>query len=68
MSERNWGHCQHCRFFGSPSRVPLEDEEAACQQPELSKFELRVFGASGCNSFELRSGVSESEEHPGIVT
>jgi hypothetical protein len=68
MSDRAWGHCRHCKFFASPSRMPLEDEEAACQHSELSKFELRVFGASGCNGFELRPGLAESEERPGLLT
>jgi hypothetical protein len=68
MSDRAWGHCEHCKFFASPSRVPLEDEEAACQHPELSQYELRVFGASGCNAFELRQGLAETEERPGLVT
>jgi hypothetical protein len=48
--------------------MPLEDEEAACQQPELSRYELRVFGASGCNAFELRATLTESEERSGMVT
>lgn len=68
MSDQSWGHCQHCRFFASPSRRPLQDEEAACRQPELSRYELRVFGASGCNAFELRPGLTEAEERPGLVT
>jgi hypothetical protein len=68
MSDRAWGHCQHCKYFGSPARVPLQDEEATCQQPELSKYQLLVFGASGCNGFELRPGLAESEERPGLVT
>ena len=63
MSESNWGHCQHCRFFGSPARVPLGEEEASCEQPELATFHLLVFGASGCNAFELRPGLIESAEH-----
>jgi hypothetical protein len=48
--------------------MPLEDEEAACAHPELSKFALLVFGASGCNGFELRPGLAETEERPGLVT
>jgi hypothetical protein len=68
MSDGAWGHCLHCKHFASPSRMPLEDEEAACQHPELSRFELRVFGASGCNGFDLRPGLAESEERPGLVT
>ncbi len=68
MSDRVWGHCQHCKYFGSPARVPLEEEEAPCQHPELSKYQLLVFGAAGCNGFELREGVAETEERPGLVT
>jgi hypothetical protein len=64
MSTANWGHCHRCKFFASPSRQPLEDEEAACKQPELSRYALRVFGASGCNAFEVRAGLAETEEHP----
>jgi len=63
-----WGHCQRCKFFASPSRIPLEDEEAACEHPELARYELRVFGASGCNGFELRPGLAETGERAGLVT
>ena len=45
MPDRAWGHCQHCTYFGSPARMPLSDEEAACQHPALSKYRLLVFGA-----------------------
>jgi hypothetical protein len=32
---------------------------------ELSRFELTVFGASGCNGWELRPGLTEqAEEQP----
>lgn len=68
MANGRWGHCQRCRFFASPARIPLEDEEARCQEPTLSRFELLVFGASGCNAFELREGVSDEAERPGVVT
>lgn len=64
----SWGHCQHCKYFGSPASMPLVDEEAACQQPELSKYQLLVFGAGGCDGFELRAGLAETEERPGLVT
>lgn len=68
MAEAGWGHCQHCKYFASPARVPLVEEQARCQQPTLSRFELMVFGASGCNAFELRQGVAESTEQAGLVT
>jgi hypothetical protein len=48
--------------------MPLSDEEAYCQHPALSKYQLLVFGASGCNGFELRPGVEKTTEQPGIVT
>ena len=59
-TDRNWGHCKDCRYFASPASAPLEYEEAACQEPSFAKSELRVFGASGCNRFELRRGVPEA--------
>lgn len=68
MADRVWGHCQSCRYFGSPARQPLEDEEAACMQPTLSRYQLHVFGASGCNAFELRPGVTDEREQRGIMT
>jgi poly-gamma-glutamate synthesis protein (capsule biosynthesis protein) len=71
MATREWGHCRHCRFFGSPARMPLDGEEASCEHPTLSQFQLRVFGASGCNGYELRPGLTEreqAEEQPGLVT
>jgi hypothetical protein len=39
--------------------VPLDSEEARCAHSELSKFELTVFGANGCNVWELRSGLAQ---------
>ncbi|MBI3185866.1 MAG: hypothetical protein HYZ28_27335 [Myxococcales bacterium] len=54
MADRDWGHCMHCRYFASPARVPMAAEEARCEQPELSRYQLKVFGASGCNGWELR--------------
>jgi hypothetical protein len=62
MADRQWGHCRSCRFFASPARIPFGTEEARCAHPELSKFELTVFGASGCNAWELRPGLSEQVE------
>lgn len=65
MDDGRWGHCRSCRFFSSPARVPLDSEEARCANPELSKFELTVFGANGCNEWELRAGLGrEVEEQP----
>jgi heat shock protein HslJ len=67
-SDRNktWGHCGHCRFFDSPAKTPLDGEEAACNEPTLSKAELRVFGTSGCNRFEIRPGLPKTLEEPRI--
>lgn len=60
-----WGHCRSCKFFGSPAHVPLGAEEALCAQPQLAKFKLTVFGANGCNGWELRPGLSpQVEEQP----
>jgi hypothetical protein len=55
MADHAWGHCQHCRYFGSLAVIPLPNEEARCKHPELSRYELKVFGASGCRAFELRA-------------
>jgi hypothetical protein len=63
-----WGHCQRCKYFGSPSRIPLEEEEAECEHPELSRYQLRVFGASGCNGFELRPGLAQTGEQSILTT
>jgi hypothetical protein len=67
MANGNWGHCQHCKYFGSPARAPLVNEEAACKHPELSRFHLVVFGASGCNGFELRPGTPADVEAPVYI-
>ncbi len=64
----SWGHCQHCKHFASPARMPLEDEEAACRHPVLSKYQLLVFGAGGCNGFDLRPGIAPTSEERGVVT
>ncbi|WP_224240281.1 hypothetical protein [Hyalangium gracile] len=64
MINGNWGHCQHCRYFASLARIPLAGEEARCLQPELSRYDLKVFGASGCKAFELRQGLSKEVEEP----
>jgi hypothetical protein len=57
-----WGHCNHCKYFQSPAKAPLPGEEASCGEPVLAKFQLRVFGMSGCNHFELRAGLSKRIE------
>ena len=59
-----WGHCNHCRYFGSPAKAPLGGEEASCKEPRLAKFRLRVFGACGCDAFKLRAGMAETVEQP----
>lgn len=64
MTDFNWSHCRTCRFFGSRAAVPLGGEEAPCRHPTLAQFELSVFGASGCNGWALRPGLSERSEHP----
>ncbi len=64
--ESQWGHCSHCRYFDSPAKAPLQSEEAACMQPQLSKFALRVFGTCGCTGYELRAGLSKTIEAPGL--
>jgi hypothetical protein len=64
--DKKWGHCSHCKHFDSPAKAPLDGEEAACLQPELAKFSLRVFGTCGCNGFELRAGLSKSIEEPAL--
>jgi hypothetical protein len=59
---RKWGHCMHCKFFASPAKVPLANEEARCLHAELSRFNLTVFGTNGCTGFELRDGLSPRVE------
>jgi len=62
MADKSWGHCQHCKHFGSPARAPLVNEEAPCGQPQLAKHKLVVFGASGCTLYELRPGLQKRGE------
>jgi hypothetical protein len=57
-----WGHCKNCKHFGSPAAIPLGDEEARCHHHVLARFELSVFGSSGCNAFTLRAGLSADVE------
>jgi hypothetical protein len=64
-SSAGWGHCGHCRFFESPAKAPLDGEQAACNEPTLARFQLRVAGTCGCNRFELRPGLSRRVEEPG---
>jgi hypothetical protein len=64
MADEKWGHCQHCRHFGSLAPIPLPGEEARCNHAELKRYELRVFGAGGCKGFELRAGLEEGVEAP----
>jgi len=63
-TDRNWGHCQHCKHFASPARVPLPAEEARCLHRELGKYDLAVFGASGWLGFDLRPGLGRGVEDP----
>ena len=58
MADKNWGNCKGCRYFNSHNAQPDETEVAQCMEPELRKFELQVTGMSGCNEFEVRTGVS----------
>lgn len=62
MSDRQWGHCKHCKHFGSPAAQPLEAEESRCLHPALSRYELRVYGSNGCNGWELRPGLAPQVE------
>lgn len=62
MANGKWGHCRTCKHFASPASVPLPSEEAKCKHPELSRYALTVFGASGCNGWDLRPGVTEEAE------
>ena len=67
MKDAKWGHCKNCKYFGSPADVPLEDEEARCLQGELARYSLTVFGACGCNAFELRVGIPLTSEQPATM-
>jgi hypothetical protein len=64
MSDHKWGHCKNCKYFASPADVPLEEEEASCRHPDLSKYALAVFGACGCSGFDRRAGLPASVEQP----
>jgi len=68
MTDDKWGHCQHCKYFGSPARAPLVNEEAPCNEPRLAQHKLVVFGASGCTLFELRTGLKKRIEEPAHAT
>ena len=68
MGDKNWGHCNHCKFFESPARAPLGGEEARCLHPVMGKHDLRVFGACGCDLFDLRPGFSSDVERPRAPT
>jgi hypothetical protein len=59
--EQMWGHCKNCKYFKSPAKTPVDTEEAACAQPTLAKYTLRVFGASGCNAFQARMGLAAEQ-------
>lgn len=67
MADNQWGHCQHCKYFGSPANAPLASEEASCKEPQLAAHKLKVFGACGCTLFELRAGFDERVEEPAYV-
>jgi hypothetical protein len=67
MTNGRWGHCKHCKHFDSPARIPVDQEEAQCRQALLSKHELRTFGASGGNLYQLRKGLSERVERPSFT-
>ena len=60
--EGQWGHCMHCKHFGSPAEFPLDTEEAPCAQPQMAKVRLMVFGTNGCTWFELRPGLPHDVE------
>ena len=62
-----WGHCENCKYFASPSRRPVATEEARCKHPVLAAFDLKVFGASGCRGFALRPGLEREVEEPAPV-
>lgn len=67
MPNDRWGHCQHCKYFASPARVPVATEEAACNEPRLAAHKLVVFGSCGCTLFELRAGVQPTAEEPAFA-
>jgi len=68
MPDNHWGHCQHCKHFGSPAAAPVVSEEATCNQPELARHKLAVFGACGCTLYELRAGFDERVEQPAFAS
>ena len=65
--DANWGHCKNCAHFASPAARPLVNEEAACRQPSLARFKLVVFGACGCNAFEVRPGLPDVVERAPLA-
>lgn len=67
-----WGHCQHCKFFGRDQLaepVTASDEERLCHEPTLERFELMVTGACGCNHFQAGKVAPQTLEpsaHPTV--
>ncbi len=64
MADQDWGNCKTCRYFGTRHPNPEDGEVANCMQPDLSDFDLKVSGMSGCNAFELRQAAPMTEEAP----
>ncbi|HLV60195.1 MAG TPA: hypothetical protein VKY51_02200 [Fredinandcohnia sp.] len=61
MEGERWGNCKSCRYFASPSHVPMAAEQAKCLHPVHSKYDLVVLGMCGCTGWELRPGLSEEQ-------
>lgn len=69
--DQQWGHCMHCKHFGSPAEFPLDTEENYCQHPQLARVKLMVFGTNGCTCFEVRAGLApdvERARHVDLAT
>ncbi|WP_163863885.1 hypothetical protein [Myxococcus eversor] len=66
MAEGPWGNCKSCRYFASGNANPSDNETQRCMQADLSAYDLKVSGASGCNAFEARTGVGLPQQQEPV--
>lgn len=67
MPDSRWGNCKSCKYFASPSHVPMEAERAKCLHPVHAPLDLVVLGVAGCRGWDLRPGLAEenlADEQP----
>ena len=59
--ENGWGLCVDCRFWQiEPRAIATHQTAGLCRHEELSAFQLRVTGNSGCVKFQ-RGEVARAE-------